>query len=230
MFAVASLDGIYMGDAAGTVMTGFPDIPEAAGLYRMRETDIPLFARCCASAYSDYPVFKDVCPDGYDPKAVMNIMTTNLKATRNSMLCFSPDKDVRAIAQWMPPGRAGTVAEAFDESGGEDLKVSMYPGVVEKLNAMEDYCMELMDRYSDDRTWYLNNIAMYPEEQGKGRASVLMRPMLRYFDRVRCSCYLETHKERNVRIYEHYGFKVMEVGKIPGTDIAHYAMLREPQE
>ena len=209
-------------------MSKIPEIPEVQGLYRMREEDIPLFARCCASAYTDYPVFKAVCPDGYDPQSVIDIMTVNLKATRNSMLCLSPDSNVRAIAQWMPPGMAGTDAEKFDESGGEDLKVSMYPEVLEKLNTMESYCMELMDRYSDEKTWYLNNIAMYPDEQGKGRASRLMRPMLNYFDRVGDGCYLETHKQKNVRIYEHYGFKVMEVGKIPDTDIDHYAMYREP--
>ena len=210
-------------------MTNIPDIPEVQGLHRMRDEDIPLFAKCCASAYVDYPIFKAVCPEGYDPAEVVGIMTANLRATRDSMLCLTPDLNVRAIAQWMPPGKAGTDSDSFQESGGGDLATRFQPDVLEKLDAMETYCMDLMSKYSDSETWYLNNIAMYPEEQGRGNASKLMRPMLDYFDRVNCSCYLETHKEKNVRIYEHYGFKVMEVGTMPGTDATHYAMLREPR-
>ena len=38
---------------------------------------------------------------------------------------------------------------------------------------------------------------------------------------------LETHKEENVQIYEHYGFELLEVSKMPNTEIVQYSMLRK---
>jgi hypothetical protein len=40
-------------------------------------------------------------------------------------------------------------------------------------------------------------------------------------------CYLETHNQKNVPIYRHYGFKVVEEDIVPGTEITHWAMLRQ---
>ena len=52
--------------------------------------------------------------------------------------------------------------------------------------------------------------------------------MLDFFDATGQSCYLETNKDCNIAMYEHFGFKLMEKGFIPNTNVAHYAMRREP--
>jgi hypothetical protein len=41
------------------------------------------------------------------------------------------------------------------------------------------------------------------------------------------SFYLETHDEKNVPLYEHFGFKVIEKANIPDLDVINWAMLRE---
>ena len=51
--------------------------------------------------------------------------------------------------------------------------------------------------------------------------------MFEYLDRIGQDCYLETYKEVNIKIYEHYGFELLEVSKIPKTDIVQYSMLRK---
>ena len=51
--------------------------------------------------------------------------------------------------------------------------------------------------------------------------------MLEHFDNEKQNCYLETLKAENIMIYQHYGFKLMEEVKVPGTDMTLYAMLRE---
>ena len=38
-------------------------------------------------------------------------------------------------------------------------------------------------------------------------------------------CYLETNWDRNVPIYEHFGFKVMEKTMVPDSNVEHYAMM-----
>ena len=38
-------------------------------------------------------------------------------------------------------------------------------------------------------------------------------------------CYLETNIDKNVPIYEHFGFKVLEKAIVPNSNVVHYAIL-----
>jgi hypothetical protein len=51
--------------------------------------------------------------------------------------------------------------------------------------------------------------------------------MLARIDEAGLPCYLETLEERNVRIYEHFGFTVAEESAIPETNLTNWAMLRK---
>ena len=56
-----------------------------------------------------------------------------------------------------------------------------------------------------------------------------MRPMLGFLDDERMVAYLETNKESNVGLYQHYGFDLMKEELIPSSPVMHYAMVRRPQ-
>jgi len=51
--------------------------------------------------------------------------------------------------------------------------------------------------------------------------------MLNRLDSEKIPCFLETQTEKNVAIYERYGFEVVEKGMIPETTLPHYGMLRK---
>ena len=68
-----------------------------------------------------------------------------------------------------------------------------------------------------------------PLHQGKGIASKLMRPMLQFCDDERMVAYLETNKESNVGLYQHFGFELKKEEWIPKTPVMHYAMVRYPE-
>jgi ribosomal protein S18 acetylase RimI-like enzyme len=90
------------------------------------------------------------------------------------------------------------------------------------------------DRYSDalharcapGPHWYLFVIGVEPACQGQGVGGALLRPMLARADREAMPVYLETHKERNVSFYQHFGFAVAGEGRIPGSNVTVYGMLR----
>ena len=96
------------------------------------------------------------------------------------------------------------------------------------LTNEESYAMNLKKEFTDHYDWYLYNLSVKKEAQGKGIASKLMRPMLRFCDDECMVAYLETNKEANVGLYEHYGFDLMREERIPKTPVTHYAMVREP--
>ena len=64
--------------------------------------------------------------------------------------------------------------------------------------------------------------------QGKGIAGKLLRPMIRFCDKENIVTYLETNKETNVSLYEHFGFELSKKELIPKSPVMHYAMVRKP--
>ncbi len=77
------------------------------------------------------------------------------------------------------------------------------------------------------RHWFLALLGVAPESQGKGHVSALLLPVLASIDAQRLPCFVETMDARNVPRYEHYGFRVLEQSRVPGTDLTSWAMLRE---
>jgi ribosomal protein S18 acetylase RimI-like enzyme len=74
--------------------------------------------------------------------------------------------------------------------------------------------------------WYLWVIGVEPEHQGRGLGSSLIGPMLTRADAERKPCYLETHKEPNVRFYQKHGFDVVHSGYVPRDGPAYWCLKR----
>lgn len=74
---------------------------------------------------------------------------------------------------------------------------------------------------------YLSTIGIDEQWRGKGLASILMRPGLDMADKKKLPCYLDTHNERNIAVYEHYGFRVINESIIPDSTVRHWSMMRK---
>ena len=66
-----------------------------------------------------------------------------------------------------------------------------------------------------------------PEMQGKGIGSKIMRFILAKADKENKKCILEC-EEKNRKLYEHYGFKVVFETKM--EDVSYYSLVREPTQ
>ena len=117
---------------------------------------------------------------------------------------------------------------SFLLSGGLELILHSGLGIIGRLLTYETYAMNLKKEFTDHYDWYLYNLSIKKDAQGKGLASKLMRPMLQFCDEERMVSYLETNKDTNVGLYHHYGFELMREEKIPETPVTHYAMVRNP--
>ena len=53
---------------------------------------------------------------------------------------------------------------------------------------------------------------------------------MQFCDDERMVAYLETNKEANVGLYQHYGFDLMKEELIPKSPVMHYAMVRNPKK
>ena len=104
----------------------------------------------------------------------------------------------------------------------------MYGGF--RMRRVGEHIDTVHKRLAPFKHWFLQTIGVDPQFQGKGYAGKLLKQMFARIDEEGLPCYLETLDEKNVPLYEHFGFKVIEKSTIPQTSLTNWAMLREVQQ
>ena len=202
---------------------------EKAGLYIVQEKDLDRLAEIAADAYRDYPLHNWFTNGKYDEKASKLIMQISLKTMTADAVIYADSEEMNGFAVWLPFGFTGSETMPFLMNGGLRLILRSGLGIIGRLLTYETYAMNLKKAFTDNYDWYLYNLSVKKDAQGKGIASKLMRPMLQFCDNERMVAYLETNKETNVALYRHYGFDLMKEELIPKTPVMHYAMVRTPK-
>ena len=201
---------------------------EDAGLYIVKKEDLDKLAEVSADAYKDYPLHNWFTKGKYDPVASKLLMQISLRTMTEDAIIYADSEEMNGFAVWLPFGFTGNKTMPFLANGGLKLIFHSGLGLIGRLLTYETYAMNLKKEFTDHYDWYLYNLSIKKDAQGKGIASKLLRPMLQFCDDERMVAYLETNKESNVSLYKHYGFELKKEELIPKTPVTHYAMTREP--
>ena len=202
---------------------------EKAGLYIVPKSDLDRLAEVAADAYRDYPLHNWFTKGKYDSESSRLIMQISLRTMTEDALIYADSEEINGFAVWLPFGFSGSKTLPFLLNGGLKLICHAGLGIIGRLLTYESYAMNLKKQFTDHYDWYLYNLSVKRDAQGKGIASKLLRPMLQFCDDERMVAYLETNKESNVSLYRHYGFDLMKEELIPTTPVMHYAMVRSPK-
>ena len=200
-----------------------------AGLYIVPEERIEELSEAAADAYHDYPLHNWLTKGVYDTKASKLIMQTTLAAMKKDAVIYADSEELNGFAVWIPMGFTGSKTIPFLKNGGMELILHSGLGIIGKLLTYETFAMKLKKKYTGHIDWYLYNLSVRKEAQGKGIAKKLLQPMLEFCDDEKMITYLETNKERNVPLYEHFGFELRETNPVPGSSVLHYSMVRDPK-
>ena len=200
-----------------------------AGLYLVDKKDLDYLAEGSVEAYRDYPLHNWLANGKYDEEISRLLMLATLKTIADDAVIYADSEEMNGFAAWLPQGFSGNKTIPFLLSGG--LKLFLYAGLgfVGRLLSFDAYAMNLKETLTNHYDWYLFNLSVKKDAQGKGIASKLMQPMLQFCDDERMVAYLETNKASNVGLYQHYGFDLKNEGMIPKTSVMHYAMVRQPK-
>jgi ribosomal protein S18 acetylase RimI-like enzyme len=203
-------------------------IIEKAGLYIVQKKDLDRLALVAADAYQDYPLHNWFTKGKYDQKASKLIMQISLKTMTKDAIIYADSEQMNGFAVWLPFGFTGSKTLPFLFNGGIKLILHSGFGIIGRLLTYENYAMNLKKEFTDNYDWYLYNLSIKKDAQGKGLATKLLRPMLNFCDDEKMVAYLETNKQQNVSLYNHYGFELKKQEVIPKTNVTHYAMVRNP--
>lgn len=146
---------------------------------------------------------------------------------RHGQVYWAPDK--KGAACWLPPGTSATSLPR--QIAGGMLRLPLHFGWrgFRRLTAYDEVAQALHKKNAPQPHWYLSVLAVEPANQGQGVGSALMQPMLKRADAEGLSCYLDTHEDRNVRLYQRYGFEVATCAQPPGHAIPVFSMVRPPR-
>ena len=172
-----------------------------------------------ARAFFDYNLMQYAAPDARRRGPGVATLYGALLADSFRLGEVFVTANVAGVACWLPPGaeaisflrqvRAGMLAVPFRFGLGGFRRLLAYDAMAAHLHHV----------HAAMPHWYLSAIGVEPDHQGKGIGGALMQPILHRADSAGLHCYLETHRESNVRMYERNGFGICQRADVPGHPV-----------
>ena len=132
------------------------------------------------------------------------------------------------VAVWMPPQAGEPTAEVAVWSEMDQMEQRFGPEAYRRFTDAYRHFEHIHHQCMAGPHWYLALLGVSPPCQSQGIGRALLTPVLQRADQEGLPCYLETFVSDNVPFYEHRGFQVVDAGVEPQSQVAFWAMKREP--
>jgi len=201
---------------------------EAGGLIRLRKDHVKAASRMLARAFHDDPVVAHAYHDAAEMRARLPyVYEFLLRSSLPHAQAWATSEQLEGIALWTHSEQATVSPRTFLLSGAIWPAFRMGVGAARRMRPFFDYVEKRRRELVSFAHWYLAVIGVDPESQGRGHGGSLLRPMLSWLDEQGLPSCLETEKERNVSLYRHFDYEVIDDYVIPDTDVRLWVMLRE---
>jgi ribosomal protein S18 acetylase RimI-like enzyme len=199
--------------------SGAVAVPPTIEVRRARAADIPVVAEVLARAFTKR--------DERQHERMVAGMEAMLRYGSARLSDTYTTADLAGAAIWTPPGYSGLGLREWPGMLRKSLFMCGWRGLV-TIRSARRVLDERLVRHVPEPNYYLSVIGVDPARQGHGVGSALMRPILERCDQERVPASLATNLERNVRLYERHGFRVVDEVAIPRTTIPTWFMRRDP--
>lgn len=197
-------------------------------LIRLTKDRIQPTSEVLARAFQDDALFVHFIPDSSQGKKKLPYLLESM--VRSGFYygeVYATSSRLEGVAVWLTPGNTELSLAKQIRIGLLSLIFRLGWKAISRAQSAMKYISQVHKQRAPFPHWYLFAIGVDPAFQGKGYASRLLKPMLARIDKEHLPCYLETENKKSVPIYEHYGFKVVQEGIVPGTKVRQWAMLRQ---
>ncbi|MFX1378555.1 MAG: GNAT family N-acetyltransferase [Promethearchaeota archaeon] len=143
-------------------------------------------------------------------------------------VAYATSNHLEGIIVWLPPNKTFPSTWTLMRNGGfyTMRKVGLKLKAMKRTMTVFGYTETKHKELAPFDHWYLQNIAVKPEEQRKGYGGHLLRAMIPKIENEGFPIYLETNNEKNLGFYQKYGFEIIDHVTIPETDVPLWCMLR----
>jgi ribosomal protein S18 acetylase RimI-like enzyme len=193
--------------------------------YRLSQADAEATGEVLAAAFFHSAVFAFLHPDterrARRLPALLAAMTRLAVRHGEATALGSPP---HAVALWLYLDREPLTEADYAAAGMGDVNALLDAGETERVAALTGHMDDAHTRVMDGPHWYLPFLAVAPAYQGQGMGSLLMRHVLDRASAAGLPCYLDSADERNVRFYGRLGFRIVETGVVPGSELRTWAL------
>lgn len=200
---------------------------DLGGLVRLKKAQVKPAAEMMGRAFEDYPLTAFFFPD-------KSARRKNQAKSFESLLrygvlygeVYATSPKLEGVAMWLPSEQINRTLWRNFRCGKLAFLIKAIWHKNPRQRAYGEYTHAAHKRCAPFPHMYLQLLGVDPGHQGKGYSSLLLKAMFDRIDPDGQPCFLETQAEKNVDIYGHLGFKVVEEGIIPGGNVTSWAMLR----
>lgn len=209
-----------MGESPPTVGHDIPSRRLAdPGLRRATAEDVHRLKTVLAEAFFEDPVLGWLMPDGTKRRArLRRFFAIELRYIALARGCVRTTSDLTGAALSLPPGawRVPLRATLLEGSafGVHLSRAARLGAAIERRHVREPH-------------YYVRDVGVHPNMQGKGLGSALLAPTLDRCDQEGLPAYLEASSEHNARLYERLGFQLTDELRVTGSPPLRL-MLRPP--
>ncbi|MFP4416313.1 MAG: GNAT family N-acetyltransferase [Chitinispirillaceae bacterium] len=140
---------------------------------------------------------------------------------------YATSENLEGIAAWIPGHLADMPLWRIIVSGaiGPGLRMGKRPS--KKINPSFELLQKDRKKHMNGRPYiYLQIVGVATRYQRQGYGGKLIRALLQKCEREKLPIYLETETEENVKMYNRYGFKVLQEIVLPDFGLPMWEMVK----
>ncbi len=181
-----------------------------ATVRRATWTDAEPLSQTLARAFQDDPLVMHLLPNEAARQSKLPRMFKLLFKLGLPFGACDVTSGYEAATLWRPPGKWRIPVWQYVTNGREFLGLFGADGL--RTMGIMDHIEKV---HPKEPHWYLQTIGTDPSKQGKGYGGLVMRHQLSRADEAGLPAYLESSKEKNLPIYQSFGFELTGEIKLP---------------
>ena len=181
-------------------------------------------------AFQGDPLFQKIFVNEKNPGQMTQLFSFILQSgLMEGGILLKDSPNINAIALLIPPKKKKHSCFNFPFLACLKLLFTYKIITLKRLSTIHNSIAKVHKKLVTEDHYYLSVIGVHPKTQGQGIGKQILLSIIDTVDHEQKSIYLETQNEKNVNIYQKYGFKVIHQEIIkPFSKDEIFFMLRQP--
>jgi ribosomal protein S18 acetylase RimI-like enzyme len=199
-------------------------------LYRVQKRDIKRASKVLADAFQYDPLWNKVYEgESHLEKRFHAFFEVPVRYCMKYGEVYAPSEDLEGVMGIVPGKYADMDMRHFIFSGAMGAALRMGLNAAKKMGPIGKKLVGDRHEYMAGCDYlYLQVLGVSTELQGKGFGKILLGAAIEKSERKGLHLYLETETEENTKMYEHFGFILLNKITLPIVDLPMWEMVRKP--
>jgi GNAT superfamily N-acetyltransferase len=199
-------------------------------LYRVQKGDIMRAGKVLADAFQRDPLWNKICEGESDiEKRFHAVFEVPVRYCLKYGEVYAPSEDLEGVIGWVPGKYADMNAWRMICSGALGATRRIGLKVARKMGTLKPIIEDRHEHMAGCTYLYPLVVGVATELQGKGFGRKLIDAAIEKSEREGLPLYLETATEENMKMYEHFGFRLLKRITLPIVDLPMWEMMRKPK-